>query len=68
MNGQAKIPVSIAIRPILVDKVDALAKSCAKSRSEVIGRILETTIESLNRPDLAWVKIEKSHFQQLLKI
>ena len=68
MNSQAKIPVSIAMRPSLISKIDAIASQAGRSRSEFITRIIGSVIDDLSRPEVAWVKINKEHLIKIMTV
>jgi len=68
MNSQAKIPVSIAMRPSLVSELDTLASQVGKSRSELVTMIIGTVIHDLSRPEVTWVKISKDHMIKIMTV
>jgi len=66
---EAKTPVSLALRPGLVRKLDKLARQVGQSRSETVSRLLGTFIDDLLSPEVAWVKIARDDLtDRILKV
>lgn len=64
-----KKPVSIAMRPSLVVKLDQLAKQIGQSRSETACRLMGLFVDDLLKPEIGWIKISRDHLiDRTLKI
>jgi hypothetical protein len=65
---EAKNPISIAMRPSLVVKIDQLALIIGQSRSETVSRLMNIFVDDLLRPKEGWVRVNRNHLINILKI
>jgi predicted transcriptional regulator len=66
MNGQRKAPTSVAFAPAFQKRLDRLASKYGISRSQLITRMLVLTIDSVERPEVEWIKISRRDFERNL--
>lgn len=57
----AKQPVSFAMRPTLIAKLDKLAMTVDLSRSELACRLLGLYVDNLTNPEVGQINISRDH-------